>query len=333
MLEPLGGRPRVLQTHCLVAYGALLFRIGRWNEAEAVVAEALGPHGSSSLGHRVESLATLASLRIEQGRLDEATQLLAGHEDRIAAARPLARIHLASDEPDLAAGLLQRALRQLRGDQLRAAPLLGLLVVAELARGNVEAADTAAKDLSARAAAAESEEAALEAALAAGRVAVAQGRAEQAVEVLCGAADGLDADERPALVATLRLELAEALALTGDTDAAIAEARAAHAVFSRLGATRNEDRSAAMLRRLGAPATAARRAVGLDTLAGLSSRELEVLELLRQGLTNAEIAARLFISPKTAEHHVGRILTKLGVRSRAEAAAVAASRPLNQGGQ
>jgi orotate phosphoribosyltransferase-like protein len=44
--------------------------------------------------------------------------------------------------------------------------------------------------------------------------------------------------------------------------------------------------------------------------------------LLRQGLTNAEIGERLYISAKTAEHHVGRIFTKLGVRSRAEAVAV-----------
>jgi DNA-binding CsgD family transcriptional regulator len=57
--------------------------------------------------------------------------------------------------------------------------------------------------------------------------------------------------------------------------------------------------------------------------AGLSERQLEVLTLLAEGLTNAEIAARLVISGRTTDHHVSAILAKLDVRSRREAAAVA----------
>jgi len=57
--------------------------------------------------------------------------------------------------------------------------------------------------------------------------------------------------------------------------------------------------------------------------AGLSSRELEVLKCLASGLRNSEIAQRLFISEKTADHHVSAILRKLAVRDRAAAIAAA----------
>jgi DNA-binding CsgD family transcriptional regulator len=57
--------------------------------------------------------------------------------------------------------------------------------------------------------------------------------------------------------------------------------------------------------------------------AGLTSRRLDVLALLVDGLSNADIAARLVISPRTADHHVSAILAKLEVHTRGEAAAAA----------
>ena len=57
----------------------------------------------------------------------------------------------------------------------------------------------------------------------------------------------------------------------------------------------------------------------------LTCRESDILTGLRRGETNTEIAKRLYLSPKTVEHHVSRVLSKLGVRTRAEAAALAAT--------
>jgi DNA-binding NarL/FixJ family response regulator len=62
-----------------------------------------------------------------------------------------------------------------------------------------------------------------------------------------------------------------------------------------------------------------RRSTAADP-AGLTTREIEVLALVADGLTDREIAARLFLSPKTVGHHVSSILAKLGARSRVEAA-------------
>ena len=62
--------------------------------------------------------------------------------------------------------------------------------------------------------------------------------------------------------------------------------------------------------------------------AGLTIRQLEVLQLMAEGLTNVEIANQLFTSPKTIEHHVSTILGKLGVHSRAQGIRVAYQRKL-----
>ena len=69
-------------------------------------------------------------------------------------------------------------------------------------------------------------------------------------------------------------------------------------------------------------------AAASGVIAALTPRELQVLELVAEGLTNSEIGRRLFISPKTASVHVSAILAKVGAANRAEAAAIfAASSP------
>ncbi len=67
-----------------------------------------------------------------------------------------------------------------------------------------------------------------------------------------------------------------------------------------------------------------RRASTAANPAGLTARELQVLALLAQGLSNAAIARQLVRSEKTVDHHISAVLRKLSVRSRGEAAAAAA---------
>ena len=83
-------------------------------------------------------------------------------------------------------------------------------------------------------------------------------------------------------------------------------------LFDRLGATAAAARARAILRDAGARVPRARDSARHPD--GLTRREDEVLALLRDGLSDAQIAERLVISRRTAEHHVASVLAKLGVR-------------------
>ncbi|MDH3498915.1 MAG: AAA family ATPase [Acidimicrobiia bacterium] len=99
-------------------------------------------------------------------------------------------------------------------------------------------------------------------------------------------------------------------------------------ILDRLGAARTADVVRQRLRGLGLQGVP--RGPRQDTVAagGLTSRQIDVVGLIAEGLTNAEIADRLFVSRRTVDNHVSAILTRLGVESRHDAVEHATSQGL-----
>ena len=289
-----------LYARCRTLYGGVLLAKGRWSEAERELLAAVRMAEGASPGSHAEALARLADLRLRQGRREEAEALLPGHGGGRTAARTAARVRLALGEPAVAVGLLERCLEDSgephsHGENhLRAAWAMETLVVAHLTLDDLAAATEAAA-----------------------HVARAGGRPDEARRRLERALDLFSRLDFPYETALVRLELARALSDSGP-ELAVAEARSALATFERLGAAGDADATDALLRSLGAAGRTGPKRVGV-----LTRREQEVLRLVGLGLSNPEIAQRLFISRKTAAHHVSNVLAKLGVRNRAGAIAYA----------
>ena len=119
----------------------------------------------------------------------------------------------------------------------------------------------------------------------------------------------------------MRLELARAHLLYGEwlrrgrrrVDAR-PHLRTAHEAFASMGARAFADRAAREL--LATGETARKR--GIETRSELTAQEAQVARLARDGLSNPEIGARLFISPRTVQYHLHKVFAKLDISSRGE---------------
>jgi DNA-binding NarL/FixJ family response regulator len=307
-----------LSTFCGACCGGIYLVTGRVDEAETELVRAIRELESTGMRSRcVHPIAQLAELRMVQGRLEEAQALLRDHEDLPEAVRPLAALDLTLGDADSATRRLRARITQLGRQPVAAFPLWALLVDAAVARRDLAEAEEAVSALRSLAELTRSRRHQGEALFARGKLATAQDDSE-APELLEQASLTFTEASVPLLAARARLLRARAIA-PSDPGSAVAEGRASAAGFERLGATVDADEASAFLRSLGVKGRTGPRGLGQ-----LTQRETEVLRLVAQGMSNQDIADRLFISVKTAGHHVSNILTKLGLRSRTEAAAFAA---------
>jgi predicted ATPase/DNA-binding NarL/FixJ family response regulator len=342
------------------AHSEILFYLGRWDEAEAVLPARNGGQGTATLANL---LLRRASLMLGRGDTDGARKAVehartfladSVEPQYIAPAGALTvELELRSGNIEAARAVAEKAIDQIEfcsDDAARMALISAAAtsVEAEAAERARDLGDTTELEASIRRAelmAARTEAAAeatgrlLECAYqrsAEAHLARAR-RDDDAPARATAAAEGWDALPRPYQAALARLQQAEAHAAKGEREPAGAAAVLALSAAEEIGSEWLAAAVAGLIARARLPTgAAATNGAGRggdqpggnaskadDDPFGLTPRERQVLAALAEGATNREIAADLFMAEKTASVHVSRILAKLGVRSRTEAAAVA----------
>jgi DNA-binding CsgD family transcriptional regulator len=345
------GLARELRPHriwLVILRGELAIEAGEWDDAQAI----LGDVGGRPIGNTLVNLdLRRAELALGRGdhalareHLDEAAQLgINMDEPQFTGVLGALQAELERREGDLAAArdAVQRALDRLEtctDDAARLARVsaAGTTVEADAAQRARDLAEPEDERLAllqadmhiARAEAAADREGPLEVAwlhIARAERTRAGGAADPSA--YAAAAEAWTALERPYPAAVMRLREGEALTGAGEREAAAAALADAHATAVRLGAgwLRGEVEGLAARARLQLAdnGAAPEPEAPSDDPFGLTPRERQVLELVARGATNREIGVELFMAEKTASVHVSRILAKLDVRSRTEAAGVA----------
>ncbi|WP_328995531.1 LuxR C-terminal-related transcriptional regulator [Kribbella sp. NBC_01245] len=300
---------------CRMHVGTVWTAAGRWDEAERELTRSLALYDATYRALRPAACARLAELRVRQGQFVEAERLLVGSGDDSFGIRAATRVAwqqaITETERKAAVAALVEVLAQHDGE-LAMLPDLALLAELQLACGQAEAAAGSATRLAEMSLGDIGAALTGYARLAEGLVAAGHPHAQEALRT---AVRHFAAARLPLEQARARVALAQAVAAS-DPGVALVEARQAAETFGWLGAAAEFDRTSALLRSLGARPSPMPRADGL-----LTGREHDVLVLVADGLSNPEIAERLFLSKKTVAHHVSNVLAKLGVRNRAEASA------------
>ena len=312
---------------------AVLTWRGRYDEAEQAVESMRAELSSIAPGWVGLCDVRLAEIRRRQGRTDEARRLLQAHTSLAPALLTLASVSLDTGHPDDALSLAERYLRRIGSDQARRLPALDIVMrAAALAgagkpdRARTTDAIREIRELAPRiqtriARAILAEAAALDPSEA---PAVRISRMEEAI-------DEYELADAPYEAAAARLQLAAILEECGSADRAVRERETARTAATTLGAAGLLRRAGDSSPSLGNPTSPASAGPIARHDTGLSTRELEVLRLVAQGLSNHDIGERLFVSPFTVKRHVANILTKLDLPTRAAAASYAVREGLTEG--
>jgi LuxR family maltose regulon positive regulatory protein len=309
---------------CRAHYASVLSWQGRWDEAESQLTAAVEGLQASRPPMVGDALARLGELRRRQGRLAEAEALFTRSETHTLSLLGRAALALDRGQAAEAAELADRYLRRFPGaGRVERGAGLELAIRALAALGEYDHADDQLRELREIAARARTRPILAAVHSSEGTLAAARDDHDAALRSFEDALDVLTACEAQFEAGRVRLDLVATLTALGRHDRARREAEAALADFQAMGANWERARAETMLaglRKRRAPLPAD---VTDSPLAALSGRELEVLGLVAEGLTNRDIAQRLVLSEHTVNRHVANILRKLGLNSRTAAASLA----------
>jgi DNA-binding CsgD family transcriptional regulator len=299
--------------HCLTHRADIMKMRGAWPDALGEVERAcewlLQPPPQSAVGDALYDKAELHRLR---GEFAEAEAAFRDASQWGRDPQPgLAQLRLAQGDLMAAEAAIRRVVAE-KQDQVDRIRLLAAYVEIMLAVGDVAAARPAAEELTEITSAVGVPFLDATSAYAAGAVALADGDAQAAISALRTAWTVWCELDTPYEAARARVLIGLACRELGDDDTAMMELDLARRAFAQLGAAPD----LARLDALAAPSQP-------PDAAGLTGREVEVLELIAAGNTNRQIGATLFISEKTVARHVSNIFIKLAVSSRAAATAYA----------
>ena len=293
---------------CRLHRAIVLKRRGVLGGAEKEAARACEELRESHVANSAAAWAEVGDIRRRLGQLDQAEDAFARSQSVGGApCGGLALLRLAQGRIEEAMTIITRCVAQ-QSNPLGRAGLLAMLVQIAVGAGELDAAHRALAELETTVATFGTTSLRATEQSTRGRLMLADGDPAASM-ILQQAVDSWNALGVPYEEATARTLLGQALRMASD----------------ETGATMSFDVAARLFNQMGARLDA-REALGDSKPflpAGLTEREAEVLRLVADGLTNNEIAAELFLSPKTVSRHLSNIFTKIGVSSRASATAFA----------